>query len=229
MAFGLSSFFSFVKTVVLMAIAAVVGFYVGSKYFPAPASAPAAEVERATVDVSIIKRKLEQISELATVNYSYTDIAKHEKSEKLWGMKVPFSTSSILLQYGGEIKAGIDLGKAQIDVVDTTVYLFLPHAKVMSNSIDPGSVKILNQSNGLFSSINVADYNAFCAAHRDSIETQAIREGLLTRAEEGALSSLWLITMPLEEQGFNVKVEYRDSIPNVQPEPSPAQVTDNVK
>ena len=37
------------------------------------------------IDIKKVEAKLSQVSELATVSYAYTDIAKHEKKGKLWG------------------------------------------------------------------------------------------------------------------------------------------------
>ena len=159
-----------------------------------------------TLDVTVLQQRLAKISELATVSYDYTDIARHKKTEKIWGYSIPGTTSTILLRYSGVIKAGVDLHDATIDVIDTTVIFTLPAPKVLSHSVDPASIKIINQSNGLFSSIKISDFQAFCAAHQDSMQTVAINTGLLKDAAESAADGLELIAAPLRDMGYNVIV-----------------------
>lgn len=159
-----------------------------------------------TIDVTILQSRLEKISELATVQYSYTDVATHSKSEKIHGFKIPFSTSSILLRYDGVIKAGVDLHSARVEVADSVVTFILPHPKILSHSVDPSSIKILNQNNGLFSSIKIADFQSFCAAHQDSMEHVAISAGLLVKAQDDASDALELVAAPLRDMGYNVVI-----------------------
>lgn len=158
------------------------------------------------IDVTIVEQRVASISELATVSYNYTDLASHEKSEKLWGMRVPFSTSRILLRYNGEIKAGVDMRRAKVTVEDTTVTIFLPPSEVLSHSVDPSSIKILNLDNGLFSSIRIEDFTRFCAAHKDSMEARAIANGLLSAASARAAESLEIIAAPLRDMGYAVEI-----------------------
>lgn len=194
------------KTLGLLAIliaVAVFAFQVGVEYSSMQAGP---EKELKPLDVQSIKTKLSQVSELATVSYQYTDLAQHEKSEKLWGMKIPFSTSKILIQYSGTIKAGIDLALAQFSVADTVVTFALPRAKILSHDIDQGSLRVLNQSNGLFSSIKIEDFNKFCVEHRDSMEHRALSTGLLETAQAKSEESLSLITDPLVAEGYTVRL-----------------------
>ncbi len=173
-----------------------------------------------TLDVTVLQQRLAKISELATVSYEYTDIARHKKTEKIWGYSIPGTTSTILLRYSGVIKAGVDLHDAKINVKDTTVILTLPAPKVLSHSVDPSSIKIINQSNGLFSSIKIADFQAFCSAHQDSMQTVAINSGLLQNAAASAADGLELIAAPLRDMGYNVIVTVNSdtlSMPEIRP------------
>lgn len=214
------------KTLVALVIGAVVGYYFAQLTLPATGQETEAnEKVLKPLDVQSIKTKLSQVSELATVSYQYTDLAQHEKSEKLWGMKIPFSTSKILIQYSGTIKAGIDLAQAQFAVEqDTVVTFMLPKAKILSHDIDQGSLRVLNQSNGLFSSIKIEDFNKFCAEHRDSMECRALNTGLLQTAQEKSQESLSLITDPLIAEGYTVRLTtLPDSLAVTTPEvPAPA-------
>lgn len=193
----------------LWGVAITAACFAAVAYFAYSAGRREGETERDPphpIDVTIVEQRVAAISELATVSYSYTDLASHEKSERLWGMRVPFSTSRILLRYNGEIKAGVDMRRARVTVEDTTVTILLPPSEVLSHSVDPSSIKILNLDNGLFSSIRIDDFTRFCAAHKDSMEARAISNGLLASADARAAESLEIIAAPLRDMGYAVKI-----------------------
>ncbi len=174
------------------------------------------KTELRPINIESVQSKLSQVSELATVSYSYTDVAKHSKSENIWGMKIPFSTSTLIMQYSGVIKAGINLANAKFDVSDTIVTFYLPKTQILSHEIDPNSLRILNQSNGLFSSIKLSDFNKFCIEHKDTMEVRALESGLLGEAQDKASESLSLIIDPLTADGYTVYVRsLNDSIASV--------------
>lgn len=187
-------------TAVCFAAVAYIAYSAGRREKVSERSAPH------PIDVTIVEQRVASISELATVSYSYTDLASHEKSEWLWGVRVPFSTSRILLSYNGEIKAGVDMRRARVTVEDTTVTIFLPPSAILSHSVDPSSIKILNLDNGLFSSIRIEDFTRFCAAHKDSIEARAVSNGLLDSADARATESLEIIAAPLRDMGYAVEI-----------------------
>lgn len=166
--------------------------------------APTHEKQLQTVDINVLRQQMAKISELATVSYDYTDIANHKKTEKLWGYDIPFSTSTILIRYSGTIKAGVDINAATITVRDSTVSIALPSPRIIAHSVDPHTIKILNQDNGLFSSIKIADFQAFCMAHQDSMQNAAIASGLLDEASANTMASLELLMAPLRGMGYTV-------------------------
>ena len=165
---------------------------------------PTHEKQLQTVDINVLRQQMAKISELATVSYDYTDIASHKKTEKLWGYDIPFSTSTILIRYSGTIKAGVDINAATITVRDSTVSIALPSPRIIAHSVDPHTIKILNQDNGLFSSIKIADFQAFCMAHQDSMQNAAIASGLLDEASANTMASLELLMAPLRGMGYTV-------------------------
>lgn len=216
-----------IQIVVLLAVAVASFLLAKSIYEPEPtevAPPPA-------LDVSVIRQRLDKISELATVSYSYTDVALHKKSEKLWGFDVPFSTSSLLVRYDGVIKAGVVLSDATVAVADTTVTIALPAPRVLSHSVDPSSIKVLDQSNGIFSSVKMTDYIAFCSAHKDSIQAVALASGLLDSAASAAADGLEIIAAPLRDMGYRVIITSQpaDSLPAAPDSLSPDACVPTIK
>ncbi len=154
--------------------------------------------------IVILQRQMAEISELATVSYNYTELTKHQKSQTLWNIKLPFSTSTYLIQHSGTIKAGVDLSKARITVRDTTIFIYIPKAKILSHDIDPNSLKIISKDESIFTTISIEDFNKFNIANRDSMEREAVRSGLLGAAHNRVAESLSLLTAPLIANGYCV-------------------------
>ena len=66
------------------------------------------------LDAVVLEAQLNQISQLATVSYHYTNMAQFENSNDFYGVAIPFTTKKFILTYDGEIKAGVDLSRAKI-------------------------------------------------------------------------------------------------------------------
>lgn len=196
------------KILVFIGVVAVLcaGYYFS--YSLGKKAAMEEEKPRTEIDVNVLRQRMERISELATVSYDYTDIASYSKTEKLWGYEVPFSTSKILLRYSGKIRAGVDLRQAVVTVSDSVVEVRLPEPRAMSHDVDPRSVKILDQREGLFSSIKIPDFQGFCMAHRDSMERVAQAQGLMEEARRGAVDAMEIVAAPLRDMGWRVEVTF---------------------
>lgn len=194
-----------VKTALVTAAvtaAIVAAYFIGRNNASTPNRQPPQHI-----DIMVVEQRLSSVSELATVSYKYTDVANIEKNEKLWGMTLPFSTSRMWIKYGGEIKAGVDLHKARVEVKDDTlVIISLPRPQILSHSVNPSGIKILNQDSGLFSSIGVSDFNKFCATQKDSMEAQAVARGLLDAASAKAVDGLEIVAAPLRDMGYSVHI-----------------------
>lgn len=101
--------------------------------------------ESPQLDAVVLESRLEDIRELATVTYAYTNMAQFESSNDFYGVKVPFTTKSFILTYDGTIKAGMDLKDADLQLSGTTLTVHLPQAVILSHEIDEGSVEVFDE------------------------------------------------------------------------------------
>lgn len=136
-----------------------------------------------------VEEQLSSLRELVTHRYIYTNAARREDS-KTWLMDwtLPFSESSLLVTYDGEIKAGIDFGAIRVDVDENRreVTVTLPASRVTDNTIPQESINVLTAKNGLFNKISFEDYNQFIAAEKPAMEERAVERGLLSEADREA-------------------------------------------
>jgi hypothetical protein len=155
----------------------------------------------------VLENKLTEIKELATVTYTYTNMAQFESNKEFYGMKLPFTTKKFILSYDGEIKAGIDLSNAEISLIGKKVTITLPNAKILSHEIDEESIKIFDESKSIFNPFSIKDYNSFRSDQKIEMEKRAESRGLLVEAREKSketVKSLLRATLP---EDYNVIIK----------------------
>lgn len=103
------------------------------------------------VDIDVINYKIQEIGELATYEYMYTDAGKFENPKKIFGKNIPFTTKSFIAKWNGVIKAGVDINeiKAEVDKNNKKIIVHMPKAEILSHEIDEDSVETLDQKDGL--------------------------------------------------------------------------------
>ena len=136
-----------------------------------------------------ISEALTAASELVTQRYVYTNAARREANKTwLWDWTMPFSDTSLLVTYDGEIKAGIDFSEITVDVEESTrtITVALPPSKVLNNDIPQENIQVLEVKNNLFNEVTFNDYNEFIAAEKPVMQEKAISMGLLADADREA-------------------------------------------
>lgn len=101
-------------------------------------SDPIAIYEEASreVDIRLINAEIQDIGELATIEYLYTDAGKFEDPAKIFGKNIPFSftTKSFIAKWDGSIKAGVDISKvtAEVNQFNKEIIVHIPTAEILS-------------------------------------------------------------------------------------------------
>ena len=153
-------------------------------------SNPVAVYEEAATEVNIkvINSEIQEIGELATTEYLYTNAGKFEDPMQLFGKSVPFTTKSFIAKWDGIIKAGVDITKvtAEINELKKEIVIYIPEAEILSHEIDSNSIETLDQKDGLFNKVKVEDVREFDAKSKEAMEQRAIENGLLEKAYENA-------------------------------------------
>lgn len=155
----------------------------------------------------VLENKLTEISELASLTYSYTNMAEFENSKDFYGMKVPFTTKGFIITYDGEIKAGVDLSKAEVDVSGSKITITLPDAEILSHQIDEDSLEIFDETTSIFNPLKVTDYNAFSKDQKSEMEKKAIEKGLLAEARQKAVSAVESFVSQIAADSASVEVK----------------------
>lgn len=138
---------------------------------------------------SLISEQLNALRELVTTEYLYTNSGKYENQNQITiigkDINIPFTGKRFIVAYDGRIKAGIDIGKAQIDIDEDAraITIALPKSEIISHETFEDTLVVLDETNNVFNPISIENYNEFVSAQKDSMEEKAIERGLLTNAD----------------------------------------------
>lgn len=163
--------------------------------------------EQKELSAVVLQNRLTAISELASVTYAYTNMAQFESSNDFYGMTLPFTTKSFILTYDGEIKAGVDLSQAQVDLSGTAVTVTLPEAEILSHAIDESSVEVFDEKTSIFNPFTVEDFTAFRQDQQKEMEERAVEEGLLEDAAEQARRSVVALLSAALPEEYTLEVK----------------------
>ena len=141
---------------------------------------------------SLISEQLNALQELVTTEYLYTNSGKYENQNQITiigkDINIPFTGKRFIVAYDGRIKAGIDIGKAQIDIDEAAraITIALPKSEIISHETFEDTLVVLDETNNVFNPISIENYNEFVSEQKDSMEEKAIERGLLTNADAEA-------------------------------------------
>lgn len=134
----------------------------------------------------LINNRLEEAKELTTLKYHYTNMGQFENQNDFYGWKVPFTTKSFIVSYDGTIHAGVNLENAVVGVGNNRIDIQIPSSTILSHEINEESLKVFLEKDTIFNPIKIEDYNDFSKDQKKVVEEKAIKNGLLTEANEKA-------------------------------------------
>ena len=169
--------------------------------------------DRPTTEITtdLITSEIKDIGELATIEYLYTDAGKFEDPKKLFNVNIPFTTKSFIAKWNGVIKAGVKIDEINVEInkASKEIIIYMPNAEILSHEIDSNSIETLDEKDGLFNPVKVADVREFDAVSKDAMEQRAIENGILDKAYENAKEIIERLinTDILQQQEYIIKFE----------------------
>lgn len=176
-------------------------------------------IASADVVCEVIEKELNSASELATMEYWYTDAAKFTDVDKAKIFKheiaIGITEKNFTMKWEGTIKAGVDVSQIETEVktIDESsgiITFTIPKAKILSHEIDESTCEVLNEKDGLFNRVTVADDIELRKISKAAMETRAIENGILEKAQkqvEIVLNNL-LYTAHESLEGYTVEFQF---------------------
>lgn len=151
---------------------------------------------------SNIEENIENIIEITSVKYNYTNLAEYDNSLEINGFTIPFTNKTFLVKYSGYLKAGFtDL---DIEVEDKKAIVKLGEMKVLDNVINEEDVYFYNEKDSVFNKLNFDELYDLLKDEKLKVEKEAVEKGFLTDSEREArkIISSFLETLGFEEVVF---------------------------
>ncbi len=189
------------KNIIVIVVIAVVFFFVGKIW-------PSGE-EPTAITSDLLSQQIQGISELASVEYNYTNMGKYENQATFYGWKVPFTTKSFILSYDGKIKAGIDMSLVEVHMSGKNINISIPEAKILSHEIDEKSIEVFDETKNIFNQISITDYNQFAIDQKESMENKAKEKGLLEEAQNKAQETIKTFVESMYSSDDEYKIEIK--------------------
>ncbi|MEF2782046.1 MAG: DUF4230 domain-containing protein [Clostridium sp.] len=158
-----------------------------------------------------LTQQLQEVNDLAVLEYNYTKVGKFENSLTLNGWNIPLTKKSFLLTYAGKLTAGVSMEDAQVNVNNSTITVTLPEVEILSNVIDENSIEVYDETKNIFNPISIEDYTAFATQQKAAVEEEAIENGLLSEAATKTQSAIqkFLNMIPDIQENYEIKVQFQ--------------------
>jgi hypothetical protein len=147
------------------------------------------DVNKPVINVANLHSRIVSIGELATLQYDYRTLIRHNDSRQIFGWNVPLTQKSYIIMVDGTMKIGIDASELAINVSEqtNTITIIIPNAKILSHELFAHSMEILDESSGLFNRISINDWATMEDAEKEAMVKIATEKDLFIRAENDAV------------------------------------------
>ena len=142
---------------------------------------------QSNVSSTMIQYQLDNVQDLVTQKFTYTDKAELSGSRQLLSYDIPFTRHSVQIIYSGVIKAGFDVQDLDIEIEhrEHIIYLRLPAVTITDNYILQDSIQYIERNN-ILNPLHPEEINDFLESLQEGKADAAIEAGLLTEAEKNA-------------------------------------------
>ncbi len=165
---------------------------------------------KTTITTDTVVQMVNQIGELASIEYNYQTVGKFENTKEIGGLSIPFTQKDFLAVYDGRIKAGIDLNAIEI-VVDNdnqVVTLNMPKAIFISHETFEDSFEIYDQNSSIFNPISPEDSNILKLEQKNELEDKLVEEGFLEAAQENGEKVIDLFLRQTIPEDYTIVYNY---------------------
>nr|WP_270399172.1 DUF4230 domain-containing protein [Longicatena caecimuris] len=163
------------------------------------------------ISSTALAQQLQEVNELAVLDYNYTKVGKFENSLKLNGWSIPLTKKSFLLTYAGRIQAGVDMSAMEVNVKGKKILVTLPEVRILNNVLDEKSIEVYDETKIIFNPISINDYKTFATKQKERVEDEAIENGLLSEAATKAQSTIrkFLQMIPEIKDDYTIEVTFK--------------------
>ena len=157
---------------------------------------------KVTVDATSIEERLSRCSSLTTARLDYRGMIKYSEGEIQFINKKGFS-----MIYDAQIKAGIDLSKADVSVSGDKISITVPEPEIQDITIDSDSLEFYDEQLALFNWTDKEDTTKAIAYAKEDAQAKAEHTDILSQASAQAETVIETLFAPLtEENSYQLEI-----------------------
>ncbi len=162
------------------------------------------------ISAETVVKTVNEIGELASIEYNYQTVGKFENSQEVNGFVIPFTEKNFLAIYDGRVKAGFNLEEIEVivDEADKTIIILMPQAKILSHEVFEDTFEVYDQNNNIFNPIDPEDSNNLKLDTKQDLEDNLIKDGFLQEATLNAENVISKYILSLISEEYTVTFKY---------------------
>ena len=156
-----------------------------------------------TLSATSIQEQLTESSDLATAKLEYRGLVRYENGD------IDFLTKkSFTMVYDAELRAGVDLSQAIVEVNGRSITVQLPMAEIQTIAIDPDSIEFYDESFALFNWENRQDTAEALVLAKQDAEGKVDQVNMIEQANAQAKTVVESLLSPFTqgEDAYTVTV-----------------------
>jgi hypothetical protein len=147
--------------------------------------------EKPPKDTSKVLNTIEQVVELSTSKYNYSNIVTITKDKSFKNIKIPFTEKSFIIKYNGVIKGGVNSKDIDINSIDKdSITIDITNCSIIDHYIDEENIYIYDVKNALFNRVEVNEVIEELANSKKEYEEKVIKEGFMEDIKSSTKKSL---------------------------------------
>jgi hypothetical protein len=147
--------------------------------------------EKPPKDTSKVLNTIEQVIELSTSKYNYSNIVTITKDKSFKNIKIPFTEKSFIIKYNGVIKGGINSKDIDINSINKdSITIDITNCSIIDHYIDEENIYIYDVKNALFNRVEVNEVIEELANSKKEYEEKVIKEGFMEDIKSSTKKSL---------------------------------------
>lgn len=170
--------------------------------------------EKETITEDVLQQQIQEIGELGTAKYYYTNMGRYENTLQVGGKNIPFTKKMFIISYDGTIKAGVDVKDIRVTLKDHAIRVTIPAARILSHEVDMDSVTVFDEKNSIFNGLATEDVTRFLNEQNSQMEEKAVGSGILEDASRNAGNTLKTLYGALlkehegDEDNYTLEVDF---------------------
>lgn len=169
-------------TIIIVIIGVCLGILISSNFIFS---------EKAPKDTSKVLNAIEQVIEVGTTKYTYSNIITVTKDKSFKNIKIPFSEKSFIIKYNGVIKGGINFSDVKIVENDRkSISLEIEKCSLIDHYIDDKNVYVYDIKNSIFNKVDINEVLEELSKNKKEYESKVIKEGFMDEVKNNTKKAL---------------------------------------